>query len=189
MTSPKDGRSIRAGGGGRLRRRTVHGFAASSLALLLVLGAGPSASLALVRDEAQAEPPAEPARFGSLGKSLLLPGWGQLAEKRYVKGIAFLSAEVLCLVGFLSTNHSANAYYEKYQSAVTPEDAVRYRALTEKYDTWRNRVLLAAAAVWVVNLIDISAIVKDNEKKQGALRLGLECGPGSGLAVTLTYRR
>jgi len=189
MTSPKDGRSIRGRGSRRFRRPAAQGVAAASLALLLVLGAGPSASLALVRDEAQAEPPAEPARFGSLGKSLLLPGWGQLAEKRYAKGVVFLSAEVLCLVGFLSYNHSANANYEKYQSAVTPEDAVRYRALTEKYDTWRNRVLLAAAAVWVVNLIDIYAIVKNNEKKQGALRLGLECGSWPGLAVTLTYRR
>jgi hypothetical protein len=161
--------------------------AARSLASALALLAALAPSLAAGRDATANDAAAEPAGFSSLQKSLIIPGWGQLAEKRYFEGIAFLSAEVLCLAGFLSYNHSANAYYDRYQSADNREDAVRFRALAEKYDTRRNRVLLAAAAVWVVNLVDIYAIVKKNEKKQGALRLALGGGPNSELAVTLSY--
>jgi len=34
------------------------------------------------------------SKFGSLQKSLLIPGWGQFVEKRYLEGILFISAEI-----------------------------------------------------------------------------------------------
>jgi len=159
------------------------------LGLLLVFAAVTLPFPALGQESAPDTAAPERPGLSSLQKSLILPGWGQLAEKRYVEGIAFLAAEAVCLVGILSYNHSANTSYAQYQSATSRDDAVRFRALTEKYDARRNRVLLAAAAVWIVNLVDIYAIVKKNEKDRGTLRVSLQSGPDSGVALALSYRR
>lgn len=126
-------------------------------------------------------------KFTSLHKSLLLPGWGQIAEKRYIEGILFLSTEIFCFYKIFSYNHKGNDYYNLYKKAENVSDAIKYRDLTEKYDTKRNRFILAAAGVWVVNLIDIYFIVKKKDKKQRNLRLKFKLNENKDLAVTVTY--
>jgi hypothetical protein len=124
-------------------------------------------------------------KFTSLHKSLLIPGWGQLAEKRYIEAALFLSAEILVLYKVFDTNHKGNQYYDKYKEAADVDDAVKYRELTEKYDKRRNQYILVAIGVWALNLIDIYFIVKN--KKKNNLRLTLESGVKK-LAFTLSYR-
>jgi hypothetical protein len=138
----------------------------------------------------QEKTPAEASRptLGTLEKSLLFPGWGQLAEKRYVEGIAFLSAEIFCLIEIFVDNHRGNENYALYQQAMTTDDAVRYRRLTEKYDTRRNQFLLAAAAVWAVNLVDIYLIVTNKEKKERAFTLKFERGKNKTISLAVAYR-
>ncbi len=53
-------------------------------------------------------------------------------------------------------------------------DAVRLRQETEKRDSRRNQYLLAGAAVWALNLLDIHLIVRGKEgaAKVLSLRLG-----------------
>ena len=128
-----------------------------------------------------------PAKFNSLHKSLLMPGWGQLAEKRYVEGILFLSAELLALYGVLTNNRKGNQYYDKYRAADNVDDALEFRELTEKYDTKRNQHLLVAAGIWAVNLIDIYFIIKGRKKRENGLGLRVESG-AKNLAFTLSYR-
>ena len=53
-----------------------------------------------------------------------------------------------------------NEAYLLYKAAATREDAVRYRAETETRDARRNQLLLAGAAVWALNLLDIALIVR-----------------------------
>ena len=128
--------------------------------------------------------------LNSLQKSLLLPGWGQAAEKHYAEAFLFFAGEVFCLYGFFDQNHKGNDAYSLYRAAQSREDAVRYRAQTETLDTRRNRFLLAAAAAWVLNLADIYWIVsgrnKDTAGKKISLRL--DCGEDQSLAVALSYR-
>lgn len=114
--------------------------------------------------------------FGSLEKSLLIPGWGQLAEKHYLEGSLFLAAEIALLTGVVANNSLGNTNYDLYKKAETMDDAVRYRQLTEKYDIRRNRLLLAAAAVWALNLVDIHLIVKKKETGDQRLTLRIEHG-------------
>lgn len=127
------------------------------------------------------------SKFTSLQKSLLIPGWGQFAEKRYLEGALFLSAEIFCIYKIFSNNHKSNDYYDLYKTADNTTDAVDYRDLTEKYDIRRNKFLLAAAGIWIINLIDIYIIVKKKEKKSGNLKLKLEHNENKTLFFTISY--
>ncbi|NIM58550.1 MAG: hypothetical protein GTO16_06360 [Candidatus Aminicenantes bacterium] len=126
-------------------------------------------------------------KISSLQKSLLIPGWGQLAEKRYIEGVLFLSAEIFCIYKIFSYNHKGNDYYDLYKKADNVSDATQYRDLTEKYDTRRNRFILAAAGVWIINLIDIYFIVKKKDKKEKNLRLEFNLNENKDLAFTISY--
>ena len=128
-----------------------------------------------------------PVKFTSLHKSLLVPGWGQLAEKRYVEGIFFLSAELFALYKVFVNNRKGNQYYDQYKEADNGDDAVKFRELTEEYDTKRNQYFLVAAGIWAVNLIDIYFIVKYKKKRENGLGLRVESGAKE-LAFTLSYR-
>ena len=71
--------------------------------------------------------------FDALQKSLLIPGWGQFAEKKYLKGAVFLSAEIYCLYKIFENNHRGNENYLLYKEAGNVDDVLKYRELTEKY--------------------------------------------------------
>ncbi len=134
------------------------------------------------------ETPAPSRLLSSLEKSLIVPGWGQLAEKRYIEGVLFVAAEVFCLAEVIANNHRGKEYYGLYRSAMTTEEAARYRRLTEKYDTRRNQFILAAAAVWAVNLVDIYLIVNKKGEKERALQLKVERGQDKTISLVLAYR-
>mgnify|MGYP001593498247 CR=1 FL=1 len=134
------------------------------------------------------EKPAPDRRLGSLEKSLIIPGWGQLAEKRYVEGIVFLSTEIFCLVKIIANDRRANENYGLYKQASSIEGAMRYRQLTEKYDTRRNQFMLAAAVVWAVNLVDIYLIASRKANKERSLELKVEGGENKTISLAITYR-
>jgi len=128
-----------------------------------------------------------PKKISSLQKSLIIPGWGQIAEKRYLEGILFLSAEVFCLYKVISYNHKGNDYYNLYKNADNVSNAIEYRDLTENYDTKRNRFILAAAGIWIINLIDIYFIIKKKDKKERNLKIKLEHNENKDLALTVAF--
>lgn len=135
------------------------------------------------------EPAASPdaSTLRTLKKSLFIPGWGQAGEKHYIEAAFFFGAQVFCLVGVLSNNHRGNENYALYKQAATTEDAVKARALTERYDRRRNQFILAAAAVWAVNLVDTYLIVKGKggQGKAKALRFRIDTGEDPQLALSL----
>lgn len=125
--------------------------------------------------------------FDSLQKSLLIPGWGQFAEKRYLEGAAFLSAEIFCLYKIFENNHKSNKNYDLYKAAGNVDDTVKYRDLTEKYDRRRNALILGAIGIWAVNLIDIYVIVKNKKNKDKNFKIQLESGENKTLGFTLAF--
>ena len=139
------------------------------------------------QDEEREKGTLHPKKISSLQKSLLIPGWGQIAEKKYLEGILVLSAEVFCLYKVISYNHKSNDYYSLYKNADNVSNAIEYRELTEKYDTKRNRFILAAAGIWIVNLIDIYFIIKKKDKKERNLKIKLEHNENKDLAFTITF--
>jgi hypothetical protein len=126
--------------------------------------------------------------LGPLEKSLIIPGWGQLSEKRYIEGAFFLAAEAFCIFKIFVNDHAANRNYGLYKKAETVDDAVRFRQLTEQFDRRRNQSLLAAAGVWALNLLDIFLIVKNKESKDKAFSLRIERGEHQTLSLTAAYR-
>lgn len=135
---------------------------------------------------------AEPSRAGlsSLQKSLILPGWGQAAEKRYFEAALFFSAEVICWAGFIDQNRKGNRSYDLYRAAASTADAVRYRGETETFDKRRNLFLLGAALVWAANLLDMHRIVsrKRQAGESRSLSLRLESGEDKKISLALACR-
>jgi hypothetical protein len=127
--------------------------------------------------------------FGPLKKSLLIPGWGQIAEHRYFEGLAFVAAEACLTISILTNNHRGNEAYRLYRQADNPGDAILNRNLTEKYDKRRNIGILAAASVWAVNLLDISLIVRrrSNDGKRLDLMLLEHDEVQFAIALRLSY--
>ncbi|MFC2167932.1 DUF5683 domain-containing protein [Acidobacteriota bacterium] len=125
--------------------------------------------------------------FDSLQKSLVLPGWGQFAEKKYLEGVLFLSAEIFCLYKIFENNHRGNENYNLYKTAVNVDEVVKYRDLTEKYDRERNVFIMGAIGFWAVNLIDIYVIVKNKKNKDKNFKIQLESGENKMLSFTFTF--
>ncbi len=154
----------------------------AAICFVVVLGC---LSPCFAQQDKASQQPEQKAGLTSLKKSLLIPGWGQLAEKRYVEGIFFLGAEIFSIYQIFYNNHKGNVYYDKYRGAENVEDATHYRELTEDYDKKRNIFILAAAGIWAVNLLDIYVIVKNKEKQK--LKLQLQSVDHKGMAVTLHF--
>jgi hypothetical protein len=130
----------------------------AALLLLAVLLAG----LSLPAAE---ENKSEPDRLRqALERSLLFPGLGQLGEKQYVKAAIFASAEIFCLVQAFIQAKRGNDAYHSYRDAQDAAAAAEWRLQTAVCDRRRNATLLAAAGVWVCNMIDIFVFAK---KKYG----------------------
>jgi len=106
----------------------------------------------------------EEPKLGSLEKSILIPGWGQIAEKRYLEGIAFFTLEAVAVAGIIVNAQKGHKYYREYQNAASIPDALKYRELTEKYDIRRNKFIIAAGVVWALNLLDMYLIFKKKNK-------------------------
>ena len=129
-------------------------------------------------------------RFGPLEKSLLLPGWGQISEHRTLKGAAFAAAELACLAGAVYHNRLGNSNYDLYKAATDVASTTRYRDLVERHDGRRNAFLLAAAAVWAANLLDVYLIVqrRDREANVRSLSVGIHQGPSREIYLSLNCR-
>jgi hypothetical protein len=102
----------------------------------------------------------------ALERSLLFPGLGQLGEKQYFKAALFGGVEIFCLAQVLIFMGKGNSAYDDYRNAGDSQAAVEFRGLTEKYDKQRNTAILAAAGVWVLNMIDILVYAKNKYGKK-----------------------
>lgn len=123
------------------------------LLLAVLLGGG------LLPAEEEKKP--EPDRLRrALERSLIFPGLGQLGEKQYVKAAVFASAEIFCLARAFIQAGKGNDAYRGYRDAADAASALEWRRLTEACDRRRNASLLAAAGVWVCNMIDIFVFAK-----------------------------
>jgi len=123
----------------------------------------------------------------SLQKSLLIPGWGQIAEKRYIEGALFLASEIFCVYKIVSYNRKGNYYYDLYKEVNCVKDAIRYRELTKKYDIRRNKFIFIAASIWALNLMDIYFIIKSKEKKKDNIKLIMQINEEKKISFSISY--
>jgi len=96
--------------------------------------------------------------------SLLFPGLGQIKEKKYLKGILFLSGELFLLASAISNNRLGNENYSRYRNADTKTDVIRFRLAVEKFDKRRNIFLFSGITIWALNMLDIYFHIKKKFK-------------------------
>jgi hypothetical protein len=143
------------------------------------------------------KPPEERRKLGPREKSLLFPGWGQISEKRYGRGLTFMFTEMACISSAIIYTVKGSHSYSNYQNADNTPDAIYYRELTESYDKRRNISLALGAIVWAVNLLDMSLTKeksdnaaennKDNQKKDYKLHLDLNPAGGCQVQFVLQF--
>ncbi len=121
----------------------------------------------------------------ALEKSLIFPGWGQLHEKKYFKGILFLTAELIAVTGSIINNKRGNSNYNKYRSSSTIEDTVFYRNETERLDKQRNLFIAAGIGIWIINMADIYLLRKKMKKK--GLKVSLSKGINNEISFVINY--
>ena len=97
--------------------------------------------------------------MGAVGRSAVLPGWGQFyAHKRFLGATSFMGASGL-LIGALVTHQSfQNVYNNEYVPVAliddkSPEALFQYNRANQRYKL-RQFFLFAAAGVWAYSLID-----------------------------------
>ena len=118
-----------------------------------------------LRGQISAAQPSEDLRLvspiGAIGRSAVLPGWGQFyAHKRFLGTTSFVGASGL-LIGALITHQSfRNIYNNEYVPVAfalndpkAPEVLFQYNRANQRYKL-RQFFLFAAAGVWAYSLID-----------------------------------
>ena len=97
--------------------------------------------------------------IGAVGRSAVLPGWGQFyAHKRVLGATSFMGTSGL-LIGALITHQSfQNVYNNEYVPVAliddkSPEALFQYNRANQRYKL-RQFFLFAAAGIWAYSLID-----------------------------------
>ena len=121
----------------------------------------------------------------ALEKSLIFPGLGQIHEKKYLKGVVFITAELIAITGAILSNRQGNINYNKYRSSLTENDALFFRKETERFDRSRNLFIAAGIGVWMINMLDIYILKKKMEKK--SIEVSLKKGINNEIFFTLNY--
>jgi hypothetical protein len=142
------------------------------------------------------KPPEEERKLGPREKSLLFPGWGQISEKRYGRGLTFMFSEIACISSAIVYTVKGSHSYSHYREADYTPDAIYYRELTEKYDKRRNISLALGAIVWAVNLLDMSltkeksnnASENNKDKQKNDYKLHLDLSPNGDCQVQFVLR-
>jgi hypothetical protein len=140
------------------------------------------------------------SRSGAVFRSLLVPGFGQFYNRQPAKAWAFIGAEAAVLGSALAFHLAGNAAYDDYRAVGPSSGGSPAQRAAELYDTassryrTRNWLLVGAAAVWALNVVDAYASGVDGDAMLGggaeaAARLAPVVAPaGDGAMVALAGR-
>ncbi len=101
------------------------------------------------------------SRYGAAGFLSIVPGVGQIYKGSTRKGALIIAGEVAALGGVLLCEETRASYVKKMYEQ--PKYASEYNSLANTWETGRNICIGAAAAIYVVNLID--AFAADGAKR------------------------
>ena len=114
----------------------------------------------------------------ALIRSLFVPGWGQAYQgkttRSWIYGVAFFSSAAVTIYFKNDYNQAVSDYnllQEDYDSAVDPNDIDQlFREMetayadAEKLKSLQNTFLLAAGAIWLLNIVDVLVLPPAWEK-------------------------
>lgn len=129
-----------------------------------------------------------------LFKSMVLPGWGQLGNRRYIKAAVYFGLEAWMVGGAMHYHKRASDFRRAYDA--TPLDYVGLR--NDYYSLWRdrqderNKYTWFAMIVAFVSMFDayVDAHLSGFPRKDGNEDFALQFKPAdkSGVAAALAYR-
>jgi len=95
-------------------------------------------------------------------KSAILPGWGQMAAGRTLRGELFLGAEIILAgTGYYYYDKAMN-YYDKYKKATYVGDIKRYYEDAKGPYTISQVMLVAGVVIWAINIFDTISVTAEN---------------------------
>lgn len=112
-------------------------------------------------------------------RSLLVPGWGQVYNREPVKAAVILGTEVALIGGAGAFHVLGEGAKRDYQKSTDPARAATLRADAERDLRWRNGLLVAAGALWVLNVADAYFSGVDGDR----IVAGAAVAPGEGRLV------
>ncbi len=126
-------------------------------------------------------------------KSVAFPGWGQYANKKYLKsGIIFAieSYFIYKAIDFGMKAKDSRAYWKSLPDSLVSEKAAAFRLYTDDRDN-RNSNIWYTVIVTFLSMIDayVDAHLQDFPKPaKPADKLSLELGNGADLQLSVVYR-
>lgn len=127
----------------------------------------------------------------AMAKSIVLPGWGQYGNKRYVKAAVFLGLDVWLVSNALSYGADAADYRDQWESAT--DTTVRnelYYLYKDKKES-RNKYTWFAVIVTFISMFDayVDAHLSGYPRVEddSAVRFDLEPRGGDGFAATVSF--
>ncbi len=137
--------------------------------------------------------------IANIVKSSILPGYGQFAAKKSLKGLIFTTTALTTIGGGIYFLRQSNQKYDKYKSADNIDDIEKYFDGSEKLLKTSRTYFGIGVAIWALNIIDAYFSTNSYNKKQfekfyyafAEKKLGLNANFGmQGRTVTigLAYR-
>ncbi|MDD5624964.1 MAG: DUF5683 domain-containing protein [Candidatus Cloacimonetes bacterium] len=94
-------------------------------------------------------------------KSIVVPGWGQLACKDNLKGSVILGTEVLSLGASLYFYDKSNYYYNKYMQATQIEQIEDYYDQAQDQRFYSILFMGLGGIIWAYNIFDVIQTTED----------------------------
>ena len=102
------------------------------------------------------EPVEYSTKYGARGlwRSAIVPGWGQMYKKSYLKGISLLVAESAMISLSCIYNNQNQSYRQKALISYDPNAIKFYQNKANEARGIRNGLIIGATAIYIYNLID-----------------------------------
>ena len=91
-------------------------------------------------------------KFGTVWRSMLVPGLGQIYQSEYGRGIAYLGLTATTLGLAMYSQWQSNQAIDGYQS--NQADSVDLRADAKMYQSQANLLWLTLGGIWLTNVLD-----------------------------------
>lgn len=127
-----------------------------------------------------------------LWRSAIIPGWGQMYKKQYIKGSVILAMEAAAISIACVADNQRSSYMGKIRTE-TDMNAIRfYQNKANHWKNMRNAFFIGAGAIYVYNIVDAIAskgrpIYKKPSRTNFVIGPVVTADKEYGLAMTITF--
>lgn len=145
-------------------------------------------------DKVQYDPVEYTRHYGlrPLWRSAIIPGWGQMYKKQYIKGSVILAMEAAAISIACVADNQRSSYMGKIRTE-TDMNAIRfYQNKANHWKNMRNAFFIGAGAIYVYNIVDAIAskgrpIYKKPSRTNFVIGPVVTADKEYGLAMTITF--